>query len=207
MTPVLYLHGFASSPASTKARAFERILSAAGCRVAIPDLAEGRFEQLTITAQLALIERAGGGGPVSLIGSSLGGYLAALYAARHAEVDRVVLMAPAFTFARLWHEWLGEVEIVRWRETGGREFFHYGENRPVQLGYQLLADADGYEDYPEVTQPTLIFHGAHDTDVPPEVSREFARRRPNARLEILDSDHQLTDQIDYMAAKVLEFLR
>jgi uncharacterized protein len=207
MTSVIYLHGFASSPASTKARAFERSLTDAGFAVQVPDLAQGRFEQLTVTDQLAVIERAAGGGPISLIGSSLGGYLAALFAARHPEVERVVLMVPAFAFARRWQDWLGAEAIAQWRATGHREFFHYGENRPLNLGYQLLADAQRYEDYPEVHQPTLIFHGANDSDVPPDVSHEFARRHSNARLEILDSDHQLTDQIDYMATEIRKFLR
>lgn len=207
MTPILYLHGFASSPASTKARAFDRYLSQAGFAVQVPDLAEGRFEQLTIAGQLAVIERAAAGRSVSLIGSSLGGYLAALFAARHPTVEKVVLLAPAFTFARLWHSWLGAEAVEQWRVTGSREFFHYGENRAVNLGYQLLADAESYEDYPAVTQPTLIFHGAHDDSVPPRCSEEFARTRPNVRLEILNSDHQMTDQIDFLTRRTLEFLQ
>ena len=206
MTPVLYLHGFASSPASTKALAFARHLSAAGYTVSAPDLAEGHFERLTVTGQLAVIERAAGGRPVSLIGSSLGGYLAALFAARHPEVERVVLLAPAFGFARLWRDWLGDQGIDQWRRTGFREFFHYGENRSIPLGYQLFADAETYEDFPGFPQPALLFHGARDTDVPPALSHEFAARHPNVRLEILDSDHQMTDRIAYMAPKILEFL-
>ena len=46
----------------------------------IPILDEGRFEELTISGQLRVIERAVGGQPAILMGSSLGGYLAALYA-------------------------------------------------------------------------------------------------------------------------------
>ena len=43
------------------------------------------------------------GEPLVLMGSSLGGYLAALYAERHPKaVDRLVLIAPAFGFLQRW---------------------------------------------------------------------------------------------------------
>ena len=101
MNRILYLHGFASSPASSKARFFAERMRAAGALIDIPDLAAGDFEHLTISGQLRVIERAAAGDPVALMGSSLGGYLAALYAARHPEVSRVVLLAPAFGFAQI----------------------------------------------------------------------------------------------------------
>ena len=102
MTRILYLHGFASGPSSSKARYFQERLESAGMPVEVPDLAAGDFEHLTLTGQLGVIERSAAAGPVSLAGSSMGGYLAALYAARHPEVLRVVLLAPAFDFARRW---------------------------------------------------------------------------------------------------------
>ena len=89
MTPLVYLHGFASGRQSSKARYFQQLLEAAGIAVEVPDLADGDFESLTITGQLAVIDRVAAARPLDLMGSSLGGYLAALYAARHAEVRRV----------------------------------------------------------------------------------------------------------------------
>src|ERR1700679_1687072 len=158
MNRILYLHGFASSPASSKARFFGDRLTRAGFAVEIPDLAPD-FEHLTITGQLQIIAQPPASEPVTLIGSSMGGYLAALYAARHPEVYRVVLMAPAFGFARRWCERLGAAAVEEWKRTGALEVFHYGEGRTCKLGYGLLEDGERYEDYPEVTQPCLIFHG------------------------------------------------
>jgi len=191
----VYLHGFASGPGSAKARYFRERFAEAGRDLAVPDLARGGFERLTITGQLAEVERAAGAGPVVLIGSSMGGYLAALYAARQPEVERVVLMAPAFGFARRWPEALGAAQVEEWRRTGWLETWHYGENRPARISSALLDDGARYEDYPGFAQPALIFHGSRDTVVPPGYSEEFARRRPNARLHILDSDHELRDVI------------
>ena len=206
MNRILYLHGFASGPSSSKARFFRECLKAAGAGVEVPDLAEDDFEHLTITGQLRVIERTARGGPVSLIGSSMGGYLAALYAARHPEVARAVLLAPAFGFARRWAERLGAPAVDEWRRTRTIEVFHYGDNRPRALDYGLLEDGARYEDYPEFEQPALIFHGAKDDVVPARYSEEFTAARANVHLEILDSGHELLDVLDYMAPKVTAYL-
>ena len=206
MNRILYLHGFASSPASNKARFFAERLRTAGAHVVIPDLAAGDFEHLTITGQLRVVEQAAGGDPVSLIGSSLGGYLAALYAARHPEVSRVVLLAPAFRFAPRWTERLGADAVAAWRETGALDVFHYGENRQRSLSYALLDDASRYEDYPDFRQPALIFHGEDDDVVPAAYSEEFARTHPDVRLSVLKSGHELLDVLEYMAPRVTAFL-
>ena len=195
---LVYLHGFASGPGSQKAQFFRRRFAECGIEMEIPDLAEGDFENLTITGQLQVIGRAARGQAVSLIGSSMGGYLAALYAARHAEVERVVLMAPAFGFARRWAATLGEEKLDGWRRTGFLEMYHYGEKRELPLRYKLMEDGSAYEDYPDVRQPALIFHGAHDAVVPVEYSREFAASRAHVRLEVLDSDHELLNVLDRM---------
>jgi uncharacterized protein len=210
MTHIIYLHGFASGPTSSKALFFRERMEAAGARVDVPDLAAGDFEHLTISSQLAVIERAAGLNgypePVSLMGSSMGGYLAALYAARHGEVCRLVLLAPAFGFARRWPERLGADQVAQWRSTGAMPVFHYGENRSRNLSYALLEDGARYEDYPDFRQPALIFHGAHDDVVPAGYSEEFAATHPNAILEVVDSGHDLLNALDFMAPKVERFL-
>jgi pimeloyl-ACP methyl ester carboxylesterase len=206
MTRILYLHGFASGPSSSKARYFRERLEGSEAHVEVPDLAGGDFDHLTITGQLGVVERCAEGQPVSLVGSSLGGYVSALYAARHPEVSRVVLLAPAFGFARRWAEYLGAAEVAEWQRTGHMDVFHYGENRMRKLSCRLLEDAAGYEEFPDFGQPSLIFHGARDDVVPVAYSQEFAAAHPNARLEILDSDHELLDVLDYMASEVVAFL-
>jgi pimeloyl-ACP methyl ester carboxylesterase len=210
MTPILYLHGFASGPSSNKARYLCHRLEAAGAHVEVPDLAAGNFEHLTITGQLAIVEAlarpAGHPEPVALAGSSLGGYLAALYAARHPEVARLVLLAPAFGFARRWAERLGPDTMERWQRDGSMDVFHYAENRLRAISYGLIADAAGYEDNPDFHQPALVFHGSHDDVVFPESSVDFAASHPNVTLEIVDSGHELLNVLDYMAPKIEAFL-
>ena len=52
---VVYLHGFASSPNSSKAQFFRRKFAERGIQMEIPILDEGKFEELTISGQLAVI--------------------------------------------------------------------------------------------------------------------------------------------------------
>ena len=202
----IYLHGFASSPGSRKARFFEERFRELGIGLQIPALDEGRFRDLTLSAQLTMIGRIAQGEPVSLIGSSMGGYLAALYAARHAEVEKLVLLAPAFSFASRWPETLGERTMAEWKRTNTLKVFHYSEGREVELGYRSVEDARQYEAYPEVAQPVLIFQGRKDTVVPPEYAVKFADRHSNARLRLLDSDHELTNVLDEMWMETEAFL-
>ena len=205
MTPIVYLHGFASSPQSSKAQFFRRKFAERGVIIQIPRLDEGNFEGLTITGQLGVIERAAAGGPVSLIGSSLGGYLAALYAARHPEVEWLVLMAPALQFPRRWRERFSHEALAEWKRSGARTFFHYSYKEDRPMGYQFVEDAIQYEDEPEFSQPALVLHGTEDPVVPPEVSRGFAASHPNVTLRLLRSGHELTDVLDELWKETARF--
>jgi pimeloyl-ACP methyl ester carboxylesterase len=206
MSRIIYLHGFASGPSSKKARFFADRLAELGIGLEIPDLAQGDFGRLTVSGQLGVIEQSSRGGPVSLIGSSMGGYLAALYAARHAEVEKLVLLAPAFSFRTRWPETLGPGAMEEWKRTGVLQVFHYAEGRTMDLGYQLIEDASRYESYPDVQQPTLIFHGKNDTVVPADLSMVFARQHRRVKLRLLDSDHELLNVLDDIWIETEEFL-
>lgn len=204
---ILYLHGFASSPGSRKAQFFAEKLGRAGFPVEIVDLAEGDFEHLTIANQLRLIERVAANEPIALIGSSMGGYLAALYAARHPEVSRLILLAPAFDFHRLWQLELGPERLAAWERDGTLLVHHYALNREAPLSYGLMEDAARFEPFPNLSQPTLIFHGNQDAVVPVQQSVTYAAAHPNVQLVTLDSGHELTDVLDSMWPIALSFLQ
>lgn len=181
-------------------------MRALGCEMAIPDLAEGDFAGLTISKQLALMEHLAAGRAVRLMGSSLGGYLAALYAERHPEqVERLVLLAPAFRLAERWEQRTGAAQMAEWERTGAMPYFHYGEKRELALGWEFLADARRYPAQPAFSQPALIFHGEADDVVPVEDSVEFVARHPNARLQVMSSDHELGDCLEEMWVQIRTF--
>ncbi|MBV9081257.1 MAG: alpha/beta fold hydrolase [Acidobacteriaceae bacterium] len=203
---ILYLHGFASGPQSRKATFFSEHLRSLGFEVDVPALDEGNFESLTISGQLRVVARFARNERVALIGSSLGGYIAALYAARHSEVERLILLAPAFQFYNLWMSSLGEDQLSEWRERGKMNVFHYATGRGAPIGYELIEDASRFEPFPDFTQPALIFHGNHDASVPVQYSAEFVSAHSNARLVRLESGHELTDVLDQIWQESKNFL-
>jgi len=208
---VFYLHGFASSSTSRKAQFFRRQLASLGIELGIPDLSEDNFQALTISGQLKVIERetaqaAARGERVVLIGSSLGGYLAALHAACHPAVDRLILLAPAFNFYQLWTTELGTERLALWKENGSIPIFHYGEGRELPLGFQLMEDAERYEPFPVFPQPALLFHGTRDPLVPVSYSANYAKAHENVHLCELDSGHELTDVLEEIWLQTKPFL-
>lgn len=208
----LYLHGFASGPGSEKARFFRERLAARGVEVEVPDLNDGPggFHGLTLTRSLgqvaAAIDRLDRGQGVVVIGSSLGGYTAALAAARDARIRALVLMAPGFDMPGRWHDWLGDGGLAEWRESGERAFDHHALGKPVTVAFDLYRDALGHPPYPRVEVPALVLHGVHDETVPVEASRRWVARTPGARLVELDSDHGLLDVKERLWAEAVEFL-
>jgi uncharacterized protein len=196
---IVYLHGFASSPQSSKAQFFRERFTDLGVQFEIPRLDGGDFEHLTITSQLQIVDQAVGNKPAVLMGSSLGGYLAALHAARQpAMVKKMILLAPAFQFPKRWRERYSSEELETWRTRGSVPVFHYGYKTERELAYGLVEDAQKYENEPNFRQPALIFHGTADAVVPIEVSEHFTAAHPNVTLHRLNSAHELTDVLERM---------
>jgi pimeloyl-ACP methyl ester carboxylesterase len=193
---IIYLHGFASSAQSTKARYLVERLREHDVILRCPNFNEPDFATLTVTRMLDQLERelnAAAPDGVTLIGSSLGGALAVLAAARFAgRVERLVLLAPAVMFAKPGHHLLPPERIDEWRRKGSMPFFHYTDNRERPLNFAFYEDSLRYDPFEtRFTQPTLVFQGLRDSSVDPRTVERFARDRPNVTLALLDDDHQL----------------
>lgn len=199
---VLYLHGFASGPSSAKAQAMGAALTADGLEVRVPDLNAGGFRDLTVRrgvaqAERLLFER------TLLVGSSLGGYMAALLAAGPGagRVKAMLLMAPAFDFARRLEARFGPAELARWRATGVAEVEHYAYGGLQQIGVGLYEDALGLPPRPTPDVPTAVLQGARDDVVPADMVRAVVAGAPESwRLEVVDDDHGLVASTDRAVA-------
>jgi pimeloyl-ACP methyl ester carboxylesterase len=193
---VFYLHGFASSARSTKAAYLGDRLREHGIPLICPDFNEPDFATLTLTrmiGQLGSELARTGGRPATLIGSSLGGTLAVLAAARFgAAVERLVLLAPAVMFAKPGHHLLPPERIEEWQRRGALPFFHYAQEGERLLNFSFYEDSLTHDAFhAAVSQPTLIFQGLRDASVDHRSVEAFAASRPNVTLSLLDDDHQL----------------
>ncbi|MEA5619628.1 YqiA/YcfP family alpha/beta fold hydrolase [Cronbergia sp. UHCC 0137] len=192
----IYLHGFASSPKSTKAQEISDRFAKIQISLKIPDLNAGDFSHLTITRQLNQVQREfpDPSVPVTLIGSSLGGLTSAHLGEKHLQVQKLILLAPAFGFLSYWLPKLGEEAVKNWQKEKYYPVYHYGEQRSLPLNYNFITDANQYqEQHLQRPIPTLILHGKQDEVIPISASRNFAQLRPWVELIELDSDHSLTN--------------
>jgi uncharacterized protein len=204
---VIYLHGFASGPGSTKAQFFRARLAADGVPLAIPDLAPD-FTNMTVTGMLSIVEPLLDAGPRVVFGSSLGGYLATLVAARRPDrVRALILFAPAFGWVRRWEARVGAEAMARWRARGTVPAYHYGRRREEPLHVNLLDDGCRYPEEPDADVPALVFAGSRDDAVPLAAVEAFAHRRPRARrLVVYDAGHELVEVLEPMWEATRTFL-
>jgi pimeloyl-ACP methyl ester carboxylesterase len=208
---VFYLHGFASSAKSSKAAFFASKLEPRGIPLHCPDLNEPDFSTLTITRMIDQVDRAVHAlpeGPVALIGSSLGAFVAVQAAVRlPGRVDRLVLLAPALDFGGNRMRDLGDRGLDDWRRTNQLNVFHYGYGRMMPVHYELYADARRYDSMQvDLAMPIQVFQGRRDTAVDPDAVERWSRARPNVELHMLDDDHQLLASLEYIWTHVARTL-
>lgn len=166
--------GHGESPGPMDGRAFGDVVRMAG-------LLRSRMQQ-----------RAGRTGPISLRGSSMGGYLALITAAE-AGADAVVAICPAS----------GE-GLARALAAG-----RLGFEADVPALERLLTGNDLNASLAELQVPVLLLHAEGDEQVPVQHSRELARglAHPASRLIVVPGGHHRSIQHDpEMTAVSLRFL-
>ena len=196
MTTYIYLHGFASSPQSNKAQYLRDHLTEIGIKLNIIDLNAGDFSHLTLTRQIEQTQSAfpADDSPITIIGSSFGGLTAAWLGEKYSQVQRLILLAPAFGFLDHWLPKLEEEQLKQWQESGYLSVYHYGKKRELPLHYQFITDLKQYdESLLKRVLPTLILHGKNDDVIPVEASRNHISQRSWAKLIELESDHTLAN--------------
>lgn len=195
MRSYIYLHGFASSPSSTKAQFLNHQFQQHGLCLTIPNLNQPDFYSLTLSRQLQQVATIlPTDTPVTLIGSSFGGLTAVWLGERHPQIDRLVLLAPAFQFLNHWLPKLGAAQVEQWQKNNALLTYHYGEQRQMPISYQLVTDIAQYDESGlQRSVPTLILHGQQDEVIPIQSSRSYAALRPWVSLVELDSDHSLSN--------------
>ena len=159
-----------------------------------PDFNQPDFPTLTLTRMLEQLGEAltRVQAPVTLMGSSLGGTLAVLAADdSRADVDRLVLLAPAVMFAKPGHHLLPPERVDEWRRRGALPFFHYASTKSG-CSTSVLRGQPRYDAFgADALQPTLIFQGLRDASVDYRTVERSPTRRPNVTLSLLDDDQAI----------------
>jgi predicted esterase YcpF (UPF0227 family) len=189
---VLYLHGFASSPGSTKIALLRQHVEPE-LPLVTPDLNVPSFERLDFEAAVAHAHAAGVAcGARAIVGSSLGA-LMALAVARRGLALPLLLIAPAVGFGERWRSKLPDGDpIMVFNHARGAE-------TPIHRAFFLqMAHVDADRDSPPTR--TIAIMGTNDESVPYEqVARVWASWTPPAGSELISipgGDHGLTAHVD-----------
>ncbi|MCT7951164.1 alpha/beta hydrolase [Ancylothrix sp. C2] len=208
MTHYIYLHGFASSPLSAKAVDIKQRFAKRGIDLKVPDLNQNDFSGLTLSRQLQQVaaEFSSPPLPTVIIGSSFGGLTAAWLAEKYPQVERIILLAPAFGFLNHWRAKLGKEKLEEWEREGVLPVYHYGKKQMLPLKYEFFKDCAGYAEGGLGRKvPTLILHGIDDDVIPIQSSRDYAKSRNWVEVVELKSDHPLGDVVPQIWQEIGRF--
>ncbi|HKO01450.1 MAG TPA: YqiA/YcfP family alpha/beta fold hydrolase [Thermoanaerobaculia bacterium] len=198
MLPILYLHGFASSPRSGKIELLRPLLEREGIAMTTPDLNVPSFEQLDFSAVVAYgISEARRIAPRAIVGSSLGG-LVALEVARAVPAP-LVLIAPALGVSDRWLTRIPAGDPIR--------VFNYARNEEVSIHRRFFEEMSRIVVLPPVA-PVIVIMGTDDESVgfePVERTwREWERSlAAGSRFVTIEGgDHGLTAHVDVIAEAI-----
>jgi len=228
---VLYLHGFASSGQSTKARYFrEKFKAFPRTEFHAVDFnpTPTDFEYLTTTGRINRLrqyvldhhlEN------ISIIGSSYGGLIALHYAQRfggpceisrgvandlvrdiisQGGIEKMLLLAPGLTWLS---GGLSEKQLEQWERAGTAPVFHSAFGREIAVRYDLHLDGLRYLEPIPPASPMIIIHGYNDDTVPIDHSRTYAADFPDSvHLIEVNADHDLNDHLEFIWEHVQSFL-
>jgi uncharacterized protein len=205
----IYLHGFASSPHSRKARDLADRLAAHDISLQLPDLNQPDFTHLTLTRQIQQVSaRFRPDTPVTLIGSSFGGLTSAWLGQQFPQVERLVLLAPAFAFLHHWLPSLPAATLQQWQACDPLSVYHHGDQRQRLIDYGCVRDLAQYDEAQlQRPLPTLILHGRGDETIPIGASRRYSADRAWVTLMELESDHSLGNVSDSIWGAIVPFCR
>ena len=206
---LVYLHGLSSLRVGTKSDALLRRAQRLGLGYARFDF-RGHGESAGDIGELTMTELVEDGlcvlremGPAILVGSSLGGLVAAWVTARCPELVRgLVLLSPALGFLAFIAGHAGRDELPLTTSDGSE----------LVISRRAIEDAARWNEAElaaQISVPTLVVHGKLDDTVPYQLSQQLHDRIPHDDKSlwlIEDGDHRLSDPVEAIYDRMEEFL-
>lgn len=175
------------------------------------------------------------GGPVVVVGASMGGMVAQIVAVeRLCDVRGLVLIDTAATFAEAVRETMrdrasrvlesgmaGLIDetIERWFSPAFRderpdvviatkERLSTDDVRTHAWAWRAIAELDVFDDLPRIDAPSLVLAGGEDVSTPPSVGRELAQKLRDGRFtELAGAGHMsFIERPDRVAAELTAFI-
>lgn len=222
---VLFITGFLSRRWGNKSKALAQWCEDKGWGFCCYDVrgygeSEGSFTDYTLSDWIAdarlVLNLLKEGPPVTIVGNSLGSWIAWMMAQEFTEVQRLVLIAPAFNMMGVRARTIPEDRRHAWLTAGWMPWDEDEAHREYPIAWQWVEESDAYwkRRFDQVRRvPTTILHGLQDQVILPQGSREFVEellaRDPAfpIDLQLIPGDHRLSspEHMDRLRHSLMEY--
>jgi pimeloyl-ACP methyl ester carboxylesterase len=207
---ILFITGFLSKRWGNKSKSLAQWCEERGWGFCCYDVrgfgdSEGQFTDYILSDWIAdartVLKSIEAGPPVTIVGNSLGSWIAWLVAQEFSAVEELLLIAPAFNMMGERAKTISRERLHDWHTAGWMPWDEDPLYRDWPLSWKWVEESEQYwtKTFDVVRHvQTTILHGREDIVIPPGGSQSFAdelfRRHPNFPLDLrlISGDHRLS---------------
>ena len=221
---ILFITGFLSKRWGNKSKALAQWCEEKGWGFCCYDVrgfgdSGGTFTDYTLSDWIAdarlVLNMLRDGPPITIVGNSLGGWIAWMMAHEFQEIERLILVAPAFNMMGVRARSISEERRHAWLTADWMPWDDEPVHKDWPLSWKWVEESDAYwKTSFDRLRPvkTTILHGLQDTVILPSGSSEFVEqllsRDPAfpVELDLIPGDHRLSshEQVERFRRLVLE---
>ena len=182
---ILFITGFLSKRWGNKSTALAQWCEGQGWGFCCYDVrgcgeSGGRFPDYTLSDWIQdarmVLDRLADGPPLTIVGNSLGGWIAWLMAQEYPLVEKLVLIAPAFNVMGVRVKSIERERRQVWHKTGWMPWDDEPAHRDFPIAWKWVEESEAYwkTNFARLRPVnTAILHGQHDTVILPQGSSQF----------------------------------
>ncbi len=221
---ILFITGFLSKRWGNKSTALAQWCEEKGWGFCCYDVrgfgdSEGTFTDYTLSDWIAdarlVVDLIQDGPPITIVGNSLGGWIAWLMAQDYPLVEKLVLIAPAFNMMGVRARSISDERRHSWHRTGWMPWDDEPAHRDFPIAWKWVEESEAYwKTNFDRLRPvnTAILHGQQDSVILPQGSSQFVEQvrslAPSFPIELhlVPGDHRLSssEHLDTFQRLVLD---
>jgi pimeloyl-ACP methyl ester carboxylesterase len=207
---ILFITGFLSKRWGNKSKALAQWCEEKGWGFCCYDVrgfgdSEGTFTDYTLSDWIqdarAVISTLTAGLPLTIVGNSLGGWIAWLMAQEYPVVEKLILVAPAFNMMGVRARSISEARQHAWHTAGWMPWDDEPAHRDFPLAWKWVDESEAYwhTSFDRIRPvSTAILHGRQDSVILPQGSSQFVEQLRSlapsfpVELHLVPGDHRLS---------------
>ncbi len=207
---ILFITGFLSKRWGNKSKALAQWCEEKGWGFCCYDVrgfgeSEGTFTDYTLSDWIAdarlVLNMLRDGPPITIVGNSLGGWIAWMMAQEYSTVEKLILIAPAFDGMGVRAREISADRRKRWHDTGWMPWDDDPVHKDWLLSWKWVEESEAYwKTSFDRLRPvhTAILHGQQDNVILPSGSSQFVEQLRSltpsfpVELNLVPGDHRLS---------------